>query len=286
MGKRCAAIRGFVAQDLKCLVTSAKFYVVLLAVSIGLLTCFQGFRNYLSAAGSSINPLELYTVCVSNRISLWIVYIGEVVLLCDAPFRRKGDYSRILHSSRKIWMTGQFLFSSVCTVLYTLFLVLFFMGLSCGHWSFSNSWSEAYLKGSVSSESVGILYAIVFWPELLSATPLAAFLISASLQILFGLFISGVIALLHLLSKPKAGIVFCTVFPLIDYLLLTTFCFPWCWTVARFLSPFSLSTFFRLNVITSHGPSVLFAAVYLLLLLFGLLGAMYQKVKTYDFFSI
>lgn len=286
MGKRWIAIRGFVSQDLKYLFTSAKLYVVLCSLAIGLLTCFRGFAEYLSSSGNKINPLELYTVCVSNRVSLWIVYIGEVVLLCDAPFRRRGDYTRLLHSSRRVWMTGQFLFSTICVLLYTLFLVLFFTALSWGHWCFSDSWSETYLRGTISGESVGILYAIVFWPELLSATPLTAFLMALLLQIIFGLFISCVISLLHLLSKPKAGIVFCTALPLVDYLLLTTFDFPWCWTVARFLSPFSLSSFFRLSMITSLGPSVRFAVFYLLFLLVLLLAAMYQKVKTYDFFSI
>ena len=286
MGRKCAEIRTFILQDLKCLITSAKFYVVLCAVSIGLLTCFQGLGHYLSDSGGQINPLELYIVCVSNRITLWIIYIGEVVLLCDAPFRRKGDFTRIIHSSRRTWLTGQFLFSSICIVIFTLFLVLFFMGLSWGHWSFSNSWSETYLRGAENGESVGILYAIFFWPELIPATPLSAFFVATTLQVLFGLFISSVISLLHLHSKPKAGIVLCTVFPLVDYLLLTTFDFPWCWTLARFLSPFSMSTLFRLSVIASRGPVVLYALLYLLFLLFWLLMAMYQKIKSYDFFSI
>ena len=92
--------------------------------------------------------------------------------------------------------------------------------------------------------------------------------------------------MLHLLSRPKVGIMLCIVFPLLDYLLLTTFDFPWCWTVARFLSPFSLASLNRLSVLVSRGPSVLFAFLYLLFILFWLLAAMYQKVKTYDFFSI
>lgn len=108
----------FIWQDIRQLLGSAKFYVVVAVVVVGMLTCFGGIRDYLRETGALINPLELYVVSISNRVSLWIIYVGAVVLVCDAPFRYKGDIVRIVRTSRKMWLTGQVSFSCICILLY------------------------------------------------------------------------------------------------------------------------------------------------------------------------
>lgn len=277
----------FIWQDIRQLLGSAKFYVVVAVVVVGMLTCFGGIRDYLRETGDLINPLELYVVSISNRVSLWIIYVGAVVLVCDAPFRYKGDIVRIVRTSRKMWLTGQVSFSCICILLYQAILLAFFFLLTVGHWDFSPTWSETIVTGMREGHArIGIAFGIQFLPELLELSPLATLAFSFILQFLMGAFSATVLALTHIKGNAKVGLVLCAVFPLLDYLLLDAFDFPWCRMLSYVISPFSLSTLLRLRPIFPNGMTFVYASLYFSFAILWLLIWMYAKVKNYDFFSV
>lgn len=287
MDKRHSTWTGFVWRDVCHLLSSAKFYVVIAVVVVGLLTCFGGIRGYLQETGAVINPLELYIVSVSNRLSLWIIYIGAVVLVCDAPFRYKGDIVRIVRTSRKAWLTGQVLFSCICILLYLAVLLIFFLLLTIGHWDFSSTWSETILTGMREGHAqVGIEFGIQFQPKLLQLSPVITLFASILLQLLMGIFSASVLALSHMKGYYKIGLVLCAVFPMLDYLLFDAFDFPWCRLLSYIISPFSMSTLSRLQPVAAYGTTFVYATLYLSFVTIWLLIGMYAKVKTYDFFSV
>jgi len=278
---------GFIRQDMRHLLCSAKLYVVIAVVVVGLLTCFGGIRGYLRETGALVNPLELYIVSVSDRLSLWIIYVGAVVLVCDAPFRYKGDISRIIRTSRKAWLTGQVVFSCICILLYLAALLLFFFLLTIGHWDFSPTWSETIVTGVREGHArLGIAFGVQFRPELLQLSPMAALFISILLQLFMGIFSASVLALSHITGHSKAGLVLCAVFPMLDYLLWEAFDFPWCRVLSYGISPFSLSTLQRLRPFTTQGMTVVYASLYFSFATIWVLIWTYTRVKTYDFFSV
>lgn len=287
MDKRHSQWAGFIWQDMRHLLGSVKFYVVIAVVVVGMLTCFGGLRGYLRETGSVINPLEMYIVSVSNRLSLWIIYIGTVVLVCDAPFRYKGDIARIVRTSRSAWLTGQVVFSYICILLYLAVLLLFFFLLTIGHWDFSPTWSETIVTGVREGHArLGIAFGVQFRPELLQLPPVTALFTSILLQLLMGIFSASVLALSHIKGYSKVGLVLCAVFPMLDYLLLDAFDFPWCRVLSYIISPFSLSTLQRLRPVAAHGMTVVYASLYLSFATIWVLIWMYKRVKTYDFFSV
>lgn len=287
MGKRHSAWTGFIWQDMLHLLGSAKLYVVIAVVVVGMLTCFGGIRGYLQETGAVVNPLELYVIGISNHLSLWIIYIGAVVLVCDAPFRYKGDIVRIVRTSRKVWLTGQIVFSCICILLYLAVLLIFFFLLTIGHWDFSSAWSETVLTGMREGHAqVGIAFGIQFPSELLRLSPATALLASILLQLSMGVFSASVLALSHIKGYPKVGLVLCAIFPMLDYLLLSAFDFPWCRMLSYMISPFSMASLSRLHPIAVDGATFVYAILYLSFTTIWLLIGMYTKVKTYDFFSV
>lgn len=287
MDKRQNQWTAFIWRDMRHLLGSAKLYVVIAVVAVGLLTCFGGIRDYLRETGAGINPLELYIVSVSNRLSLWIMYTGAVVLVCDAPFRYKGDIARIVRTSRKTWLTGQVVFSCICILLYLAVLLLFFFLLTIGYWDFSPTWSETIVTGVTEGHArLGIVFGIQFQPALLQLSPVPALLISIILQLLMDVFSVSVVALFHIKGYSKVGLVLCAVFPLLDYLLVDAFDFPWCRVLSHLISPFSLSTLLRLRPFAAQGMPVVYAGLYLSFVTIWVLIWMYARVKTYDFFSV
>ena len=282
--QRKTACLSFVHQDFSRLFLSAKLYVVTATVVLGLLTCFGGLRGYLQTSGSNVNPEELYIMCVSNRLSHWIIYIGALVLLCDAPFRYPGDAVRIVRSDRRTWLTGQLLFGGAALVLYFVVIQVFFFLLTAGHWSFSGQWSETVLLGAAEGcNRVGIVFGLRFWPELLSLSPWCALGLTVLLQFLMGALMLAVLSGTYLKGSPKIGLVLCAVFPLLDYILLDAFDFPICRILAYGFSPFSFSSLFRLQPIGEY--PVAYAAIYLFCVTVLLIVWLFRQVKSYDFSS-
>lgn len=286
MGKRVKAFCTFVRSDFGQLFHSAKLYIVLAAAFVGLFTCFGGMRPYLQWSGSTVNPLELFTICVSNRVPLWIVYIGMVVLLADIPFRRKGDIQSVLRANRRSWLTSQLAFSVLSIFLYLAFILLFFFALTAGHWSFPPSWSSSVRQAaSEGSDSIGSVFGIAFWQELLRGSPYLFFLKAFWLSVLSGLFISALLTLFHLFGKPKLGHVLCAVFPMLDYLLIDAFDFPWFQNVAKYLSPFSLTNLAFLQPINGDGKTLVFSSIYLGICTLFVVILAYWQVKRYDYYT-
>lgn len=283
--RRHAAHLSFLRQDFSRLFLSAKLYVVIATVVLGLLTCFGGLRGYLRGSDSTVNPFELYVMSASNRLSHWIIYLGAFVLLCDAPFRYPGDTVRLLRTDRKTWLTSQLLFSAALLGFYFIIVLVFFFLLTAGYWSLSAQWSDTLLVGAAEGCSrVGIVFGIRFWPELLRRSPWSAVGLTVLLQFLMGALMTAVLFGAYLKGRPKIGLILCAVLPLLDYILLDAFDFQICRILAYVISPFSFSSLFRLRPIGEF--PVLYAACYLLCISVWLLGWLLQQVKSYDFSSV
>lgn len=283
--RRQTAHLSFLRQNFSRLFLSAKLYVVTATVVLGLLTCFGVLRSYLQASASTVNPIELYVMAVSNRLSHWIIYLGALVLLCDAPFRYPGDTVRLLRTDRKTWLTSQLLFSAAMLGFYFIIVLAFFFLLTVGHWSFSAQWSDTILVGAAEGcERIGIVFGIRFWPELLRRSPWSAAGITVLLQFLMGALMTAVFFGAYLKGRPKVGLILCTVFPLLDYILLNAFDFQICRILAYIFSPFSFSSLFRLQPLGEY--PVVYAASYLLCVSAWLIGGLFRFVKNYDFSSV
>lgn len=282
--RRRTACFSFVRQDISRLLLSAKLYVVAAVVILGLLTCFGGLRGYLQTNGTSVNPAELYVMSVSNRLSHWIIYIGALVLLCDAPFRYPGDTGRIIRADRRTWLTGQLLFAFIALLLYFAVILGFFFLLTAGYWIFTLQWSDTVILGAAQGHNqVGIVFGLQFWPELLQMSPWRAFGLTVLLQFCMGGLMTAILSCAYINGSPKVGMILCTVFPLLDYILQDAFDFPIFHTLTYIFSPFSFSSLFRLQPIGKI--PVLYAAIYLICVTACLNVWLYQQVKCYDFSS-
>lgn len=284
MGKRQFQILDFIKHDFRVLFSTAKFYVVVAVLVVGMLTCFGGVREYLQYTYSNVNPLEVYLMSVTNRVSLWIIYTGSIVLTCDVPFRHKGDIIRIVRSSKKKWLIGQILFSYICILIYHVILVCFFFLLTFGHWDLSPSWSPTIQNLEVNGGNLGIVFGIRFPFKLLDGRIIPSVATSMILQFLMGCASSSILAMFYIKGTPKTGLFLCALFPLIDYILLDAFDYPWCKLLSHLISPFSMSSTGRLYPVASYGISVSYAILYLSCISIWCFTWMYMNVKSFDFY--
>lgn len=135
----------FIKYQTRRLWCSPRPYIVLFAVFAGFKLCFGASRIYLLEISQTIQAAEFFIFATTNRIPQWILVLGMLLLLGDAPFLRTGLELYILRSSRNRWLMGQVLFCITTIFVYLIVITGMLLFIFRGCLSFTNEWSEAII---------------------------------------------------------------------------------------------------------------------------------------------
>lgn len=181
-----------------------RIYMILPLIVVFTSLHTSSIKEYMQTQGLAIS--NWYSVFqLSDSIIRMLFYFALILLLCNAPFVDEQQMFMIVRTGRKNWIWGQILYTFLANVIFFFAVALVGVLIFIPHVGFSMEWESILetLAQSGEGRAAGINFNILH-----TFTPIQAFLLTYSLDILIGFFISLVMFWVNMLnSKIKGSIV-------------------------------------------------------------------------------
>ncbi len=226
-----------------------RVWVIFLITAVMIVRMLQHLTVYGLDAGMSCTAYLLPILFSGSSVSIgstkMLLYVGALLLMCDAPFLYPTTPYMVLRSRRNCWWMGECLYIFMVSLIYTLFVVLVSMLVVLPVISFGEQWggvieSFTYGSGITSVLELREKYGGLIWMPRETITYL--YPLGAQLYTVFAMFASisilGMIAyLINLVSRHRVfGIIAAAVLIFVDPIVnLTTEMLPVEWI--KMLSP-------------------------------------------------
>lgn len=99
-----------------------RIYIVLLCIFIFLSTYLIPVRNFINAVNEPATPFIL-PLLLSNGFLSAILFLGVILLFCNAPFYDSNQIFILMRTDKIIWAYGQVLYIVFTSVFYMVCLV-------------------------------------------------------------------------------------------------------------------------------------------------------------------
>lgn len=121
---------------------------VYMAVAIGIvLVCLKGYPylKFATFLRSDIQAFEMYIICGSTGYTFLGVFIGNLLLMSNAPFSNEISAYEMLRLGKKRWINSKILYIILGSFFYSLILIVSSIAFSAfmGTLNFRNEWSDA-----------------------------------------------------------------------------------------------------------------------------------------------
>lgn len=116
-------------------------------------------------------PVLFQSTTMSVGSPKTLLYIGMVLMLCDAPFFYPGTPYTILRSGRGGWCLGTCLYIAVVALVYTVFITAVSSAVMLPVASFSDTWEGVigdmvFGTSELSADAIRMVYSNIQIPEL------------------------------------------------------------------------------------------------------------------------
>lgn len=198
----------FAWYSLRRLLTSPRLYLALFVIYVLLRASYGDVHLYVEETGEILQAAELMIFSSASRFPQWMLVLGLLLLLGDAPFFHAGMSVYLVRSSRTKWLLGQILFCVITSVGYLLAVEMMLLSLSGSGVSFANQWSDSIMVACRVTDGAALLHidmATTFPINIvLSGNPYAMF----SLTMLYDTLLFTLLALLCLAlnARWKTGV--------------------------------------------------------------------------------
>lgn len=104
-----------------------RIYMIVAIESVLIIRYFATATVYGVQNGLKITPciLPLLFVSDAKSIAKILVYLGAVLLFCNAPFMEEDTPYFIVRSKRKAWWTGECMYIWMASFVYLVFIMIF-----------------------------------------------------------------------------------------------------------------------------------------------------------------
>lgn len=194
---------------------------VFVAFALAFILCFMLSNKvvlFAESFGTSMQFLEPFIWTFGDSGSILLSSLLLVLLFADMPFLSTGTPFYLMRTTRKVWLTGQAVYTAAATLIYLMFVMLS-TSLVCARNSFAaNMWSEtAAMLGYSSAGGKIAVPAAVKAMEM--ASPFKCAAIVFLLMLVYTLLMVSVMLLLNLWKGPMAGMTGVLGFSLYGFLL-------------------------------------------------------------------
>lgn len=194
---------------------------IIVTFALAFILCFllsDKAVNFAVEHNTTMQLVEAFIWTFSDSNSILLSSMLLVLLFADMPFLSSGTPFYLVRTSRKVWVTGQMLYTIAATLLYLLF-ILASTALICARQSFSaNMWSPtaAILGYSGAGQAVALPALVktleMSWPYQCMAT-IFLLMLGYALTMVF------IMLMFNLRYGPAAGVVSVFLFSVYGFLL-------------------------------------------------------------------
>ena len=170
-------------QNFRKWTVNPRLYVLACLLFIDLYYTSQGLIGFCQYADTTVTPYLLPMLMESDRDFL---FLGLVLLFCDAPFLDEEQPYILLRSGKKRWMAGQVLYLAVGALAYFVFIQLLYLVFLVGYLGFDMEWGNVLV--TVANGQSPPEYGLAFPPNLIdSYDPLNGLILCTGICVLLGL---------------------------------------------------------------------------------------------------
>lgn len=139
--KRAAAVAGI---NFRRWIRDSRVRLIFIFIGCLIIYYMKPYTEYGLSAGRNCSgwllPILFSSSTVSIDSSKMYIYLGMLLLLCDAPFFSPSTPSIILRSRRDAWWVGECLYIMLASLVYTLFVSIMCMISVLPVAAFGNEW--------------------------------------------------------------------------------------------------------------------------------------------------
>jgi hypothetical protein len=123
-----------------------RIYLILVFVAILIINSMKGYVAYGIAENKDMTfcvlPLLFQSADISLRSCKILIYIGFILLICDAPFITGRTSYIVMRSGRNAWWLGECIFLFEMSVAYMLFVTVLSSLCTLPVVTFANDWGD------------------------------------------------------------------------------------------------------------------------------------------------
>lgn len=203
-------------------VSDVKTIIVLLLIFFYVRAYTNPIVDFLQAMKIGITPY-LFSLFMNDWMFPIVASLGFLVLVCDAPFIKKGYLFLIARSGKVCWAFGQSLFLLLNAFTYTIVLYGFTVINVITHLEFSTKWGKAIMT-LVRTDASTQFHVNTMSPVVAeNYSPIEATIKTILMAILLFWFIGMIIFVLNYIYENHVGIMVATVIIFFDLAIYNFF---------------------------------------------------------------
>ena len=211
---------------------------------------------------------------MGDGITRMLFYFALILLVCNAPYSDEQQLFSLIRLGRRKWMCGQILYTFLANVIFFIMVAIIGTLMFFPHVGFSSNWEAIIVTLSKSEygKTAGITQEV-----LQAYSPVKAFLLTYSLNILIGFMISLIVLIVNMLNYHVKGSVVAVGVVVISQLAGNySEVLPW----LNFISPISWSS---LDIFAAKytNISIIYAYAFLIIMIACLLKIIMIKDRNY-----
>lgn len=181
-----------------------RMYVILLLLIGFLNTMLAPISSFCESAGYKIAPV-LFPFLMTEPYTFLMVYLGLILLFCDAPFIESEQPYIITRAGRKLWTAGQLTYIALASAVYFFAVILVSILPLLPNVEVTNEWGRI-IKTLAQGGAMTAGIVIPFDKTIIAAfDPVQAMLLQYFLCWLLGCLIGAMMFVLNLLVSRSAG---------------------------------------------------------------------------------
>lgn len=191
------------AQGIKKWGSQPRMYMVLFSIIVFLWTQVQDVRGYAAAQGLGVS-CWFFPFLFSHTICAVFLYIGLILVYCNAPFVDRQQMFVMLRSGKRTWFLGQLLYVVLASAIYFSVVALFSMAEFLPHLGLSADWGTVLRQAVQYPDQTGV-YLSIKKRTLEAFSPLRGFCLVFLVNVGVGIFIGQLVFLVNLYKSRAYG---------------------------------------------------------------------------------
>ena len=277
-------IKNIAVKNIKMILHSSRFYIVLFAVFACLSVFGDKLPEYLAMENSKMGIFELLPVFLNSRLTQLVIYLGWILLVSELPFFASNQTNILIRTNRKAVLGGCIGYIILLAMIYVMFLQLCTMGImGIRNCIITTEWSGPLtMAAQYGANMIGIRTNLLFdFGIVKNCTPIEVWGVQITVGILLFILI-GLILFCGILLREHF---------FIGHLLVIGL-WAWDFVIVEFikrekflwLSPVSMAKSNNLSFCNmERGPSVPYVLVLCILMIILLFLIGYTQIEGYDF---
>lgn len=205
------------AQNYRKWATNYRIWVLFILIAIFVNSYTKEIIHFAETVQYKVSPW-LFPFLSGQKYMRYIIFLGILLLFCDAPFLDEEQPYMIIRSGRRAWTMGQIFYIITASAIYFLFIIIISIVLNLGNIEWNTDWGK--VLGTLGTVNVGSLvsYKIIVSGKIVTFfTPLQAMWFTFLLSWLAGIFLGLIIYAFNILFKNRfMGILLAAFFVFFD----------------------------------------------------------------------